>query len=183
VSRKRQPLVQLTPACWRVIAAEAAGAHREFGGLLLGTRTRQGNFRVHLHVALAHEEATSNKVLYDVAEETHARAMADEVYGPRWQVVGAWHVHPYETCCRGALLPQISDDWDDEESDVNAMYLGEVELIVSAFQAPEYTRRVLQANEYTLQRLVADRVCRGEAWYRVRGRRKVIPCRVKVRSM
>lgn len=160
---------------WRQIVAQSAGMCREAGGMLLGTWTRYHNIRVRRQVGLAHAASDEDRVIYDENEAEHARAMADEMYGPHDHVIGEWHVHPYTACTVEALLPQISDDWEDSNSDVSEMRNREVELIMASFPAPDYV--VPATGGMIMQRVVAQRVCRGEVWYCVQ-HGTIRPCHV-----
>lgn len=170
-------LVTLTRPAWRSLTAQAASHMREGGGLLIGQRTRYGNILVVRDVPLVHIESDDSHVAYDPNERALARATVDEAYKPHY-VVGEWHSHPWPSCCAAALLPQISDDWNDKDADVCEMLDGEVELILSVFPEPSYK---LNTSDTVLQRCIAKRVCRGEAWYREEWKR-VKPCRIALRS-
>ena len=170
-------LVTLTRAAWRSLIAQAAGHEREGGGLLVGKRTRYGNIQVAHATGLTHAEANDGRIRYGVDEIAQARKAAWEVYRPL-EPIGAWHSHPWPERSVLAITNQITDDWDNPESDVEMMLDGEIELIASTY--PHEGER-LKDNEFRLGVRIAGRVVRIEAWLRVR-KGKVIACPLKVRG-
>ena len=172
-----EPLVTLTRSAWRDIKTQAAGQDREGGGLLMGKRTRYGNFKVQHIVGLTHVVSNDGIVLYDEDEVAHARIAAYEMYKPL-EPVGQWHSHPWPERSILALTNQITDDWDDPQSDVTAMLDGEVELVASIYP---HTGHMLKSNEFNIRTRVAGRVICAEVWLRIR-HGKIVPCRLTVRG-
>jgi len=173
----KAPLVTLTRSAWRDLVAQAAGHEREGGGLLVGARTRYGNFRVSHVTALAHMWASGDNVEYDDNEVARARLAAHEMWGPL-EPVGQWHTHPWPSRCLLALANQITDDWDEEVSDVACMLDGEVELIASVYP---HDGKMLEDSEWRKRTRIAGRVVCVEVWLRVRYG-EVRPCRLCVRG-
>ena len=120
-------LVVVDRRLWDALSFAAATARREFGGMIIGRRTRTGAVRAALQIPLAHYEADEDQVQYDFDEVAHAREVAHAIYGPDLEPVGAWHNHPWPNRCRKALVPQIT------EEDIDDMLVGDVELIVVTF--------------------------------------------------
>jgi proteasome lid subunit RPN8/RPN11 len=170
------PIVTIARSTWKKIATEAAGHEREGGGLLIGRRTSRGNFHVSVDIGLTHVQADESHVEYSRDEVAQARHAAYASYAPL-EPVGAWHSHPWPECSLSALMTQISDDWDDPDSDVSEMQDGEIELVVSTFPTPAHK---LDAGDFIIQRDLDGRTCRAEAWLRVK-RGELVPCEVRVR--
>lgn len=170
-------LVTLTRAAWRSLVAQAAGHEREGGGLLIGRRTRYGNLQVTHATGLTHAEADDGHIRYGTDEVAKARTAAYEVFKPL-EPVGAWHSHPWPARDILAIANQISDDWDDPESDVCEMLDGEVELIASTY--PHGGKR-LKNSEWRIGTRIDGRVVRVEAWLRVR-EGKIQPATLRVRG-
>jgi hypothetical protein len=176
MAAKKNPIVTIARKTWTKIAVQAAGHEREGGGLLVGRKTRLGNFIVEIEIGLTHVSANDSSVTYNKDEVAKARLAAYAAYAPQ-EPVGAWHSHPWPACCVAALTTQISDDWNDPQSDVNEMQDGEVELVVAAFPEPSYK---LDVGDFMIQRKIGERICRAEAWMRVK-MGKIVPCYVRLR--
>lgn len=177
-------LVTLTPAVFRSISVQAAGHAVEGGGLVVGRRVRGGGIHVYHDIALTHLEANDSYVRYDKDDVAHARKVAWDTYAPL-EPVGAWHSHPYGSYCVETLVAQISDDWDDPESDVSEMLLGNIEIIAVTFPFPGSRPadwRPPVAGEHEIQQRVGDRMIRLEAWC-LEGEKDVRACRIRVRSL
>lgn len=170
------PLVTIARPAWKVLVAQATGHMREGGGLLVGKKTRYGNFRVEHVLGMTHEWADEGHIGYRLEEISNAKFAAHEAYKPLGPI-GAWHTHPWPSCNANALGPQISDDWDDPISDVSEMIDGEIEIIAVVFPWPGYW---LNSSEYIISTRSAGMMCRAEPWLRER-RGKIVPCKMGVR--
>ena len=173
-------IVTLDRAVWRQLCLMSATSTRETGSLLIGRRTKRGNIFVAASIPLTHKRATDSNLYYDPDEVASARKAAWDEFGPKLEPVGGFHVHPWEACHHLALLNQISDDWDDPNSDVSDMLDNEIEFIISAFPDPHYKIEKLKGNDFILQATVSGKICRGEAWFRAK-KGKIVPCEVRVR--
>jgi len=174
--KMKPPLVTITRSAWRDLVAQATGHIREGGGLLVGSKTRYGNFCVEHVPGMTHEAADEGHIKYRLEEISNARFAAHEAYQPL-TVIGMWHTHPWPICGADALSPQISDDWNAPISDVSEMIDGEIEIIAVTFPWPGFW---LPHKDYIISTRSAEMMCRAEPWLRVK-RGKVIPCRIQVR--
>lgn len=173
---KNRIILTVLRPIWKKIAVQAAGHDREGGGLIVGRRTKKGNFIAEIELGLTHVAANDSQIHYSKDEVAKARQAAFAAYAPK-EPIGAWHSHPWPSCCVEALTTQISDDWDDSESDVSEMQDGEIELVVSAFPSPSYK---LDVNEFIIQKTIGDRTCRAEAWMRIK-HGKIVPCSIRLK--
>lgn len=173
----RYPLVTIARMAWRDLLAQACGHRREGGGLLIGRHTRYNNFIIERVTGMTHADATEDHVFYNHEEVAAARVSAFEVYKPL-EPIGAWHTHPFSVCCKEALVPQISDDWNDPQSDVSDMLDGDIELILPIFAWPGYWLPSL--GDMRVQSRLGNVLCYAEPWLRI-SRGRLLACRMKVR--
>lgn len=164
---QRPPSVTIRQLVWQDVCTFCAGSVREGGGLLIGHRTKRGVI-ITASVALTHRRASKNRVDYDYDEVHNAKLAAYDRYKPD-ECLGAFHLHPWRVCTAEALLPQISED------DENEMLVGDYELIVSTFAWPGYWPR---RSEFSIQSQLVGLVCRAECWLKLKT--KVTPCSLSI---
>ncbi len=172
-------VVTLSRPVWRQLVVQATGHVREGGGLLIGKRTRYGNFRVYHEVSLTHEEASESHIRYNYDEVARARMAAYAAYGPSMETIGMWHTHPHEAVCPDALIPQLSTEGTD--NDMDEMQVGETEVICIVFPNPDFVLD-MGKREFLIQQVLGGIRCRAEAWLKTT-QDDAKPCLIRVRSM
>lgn len=170
-----QPLVVVYRKLWGEIAIQAASASREFGGIIIGRRTRVGSIHCVHQVPLAHTRATTWQVRYDNDEVARARKVAFDVWREKGlEPIGGWHSHPFEVVCAEALMPQLSDE------DLKEMQEGDIELVAVNFPhrppSPDWTQKSL---DMLLYKKVGGVDVRLEPWLKRNG--EEVPCRITLR--
>ncbi len=165
----REPLVTISRPAWKELIALSLASDVERGGYAIGKRTWAGYRVTALMESLAKERSSSGiEITDDYAKRVEPTI--PEIYAP-CERIGYWHTHPWKEMSSDAIMPQITDDDKRTTAD------GEIEIICPTFARPDDFS--LKPNEYIVQRVVGEMVCRVEAW--LRKGKEFKPCLVKVR--
>ena len=170
--KKQLPIVWLSNHVLGRLVAQSTGAAGEGGGLLIGRRNRAGNFEIVEELSLRHFKATQWHIWYDKEEMAAARVAAYNTYGPCYEPVGGWHVHPWKACTAEALVPAITED------DIGCMFKNEIEMPCITFPDPGYS----EPTEHQLWEMANGKACRIEAWFKI-SRGKALPCRMRKKDL
>ncbi len=149
--------------------ALALASDVERGGYAIGKRTWAGYRITALMEALA---KWRNEDGFEITDDYARRAekMIRGIYAP-CERIGYWHSHPWKVMKADAIMSQIT------QQDKVGVADGEIEVICPTFVCPDDFG--LKGNEYVVQNIVGNMVCRAEAW--LRKGKEFKPCLIKVR--